>query len=345
MMHTSKQRWRLATRLQEAWQGRGSRPGGDDYLWRHATDTWAEVNRLRRQLGLAEESGFELCMDRLLAELHWQLGQIGRAFPQLRESVRSVDRVPSLADWVRELEGLAGEFGSYETDPDRAVLHVVTDPITLEGVALGPYRIELVLDRLGREKGAGAFRIVALDAKPATGREDVTHPHISSDELCAGDATVSIGRALADGRLADAFVLVRSVLTAYNPRSAYVRLEVWDGLTCDDCGDRADRDESSSCPACGNDLCDRCTSACRVCEETSCNGCLTTCDGCDDPCCSRCLERVQSGSALCPRCRDTCRECKTTVLHSDLDDDALCESCREPIPTSPQPLLESPHAA
>jgi hypothetical protein len=342
-MSTTKQHLRLARKILYSWQARASHIVNDELTWRQAADAWTVLGRLRRQLRLAEDYGFMHCLESLRADLRWQLDQLGRALPVLHGAARSIDRAPGLAEWVQELNGLADEFGGLESDADQSTLRAVTEPVTLEGVELGPFAIELALDWSGRQRGTGCFRIVALDPNPATGREEVCHPHVNGDELCAGDANVPIGRALADGRLVDAFVLVRSVLTTYNPRSAYVRLDVWDGLTCDDCGDRVDRDESCSCPACGNDLCDHCASACRVCEETRCNGCLTTCDGCDDPCCSRCLERVKSGASLCSRCRDECRGCQTAVHHADLDNDALCESCREPSPTFHQPLLEASH--
>jgi hypothetical protein len=341
----TKLNFRLARKLQDLWQARVSHVGGDELAWRQAADAWTDLGRLRRQLRLAEDYGFVHCLESLRADLRWQLDQLGRALPSLHGAARSIDRVLGLADWMQELDGLAGEFGGFESDEDRLTLRIVTEPLTLEGVELGPFAIEFPLDRIGRQRGAGCFRVVALDPNPATGREEVCHPHVNGVELCAGEATVPIERALDDGRLVDAFVLVRNVLTTYNPRSAYVRLEVWDGLNCDDCGDRVDRDESSSCSACGNDLCDHCASGCRVCEETRCSCCLTACDGCDDLCCNRCFERVQSGSSLCSRCRDTCRGCRTTVLHSDLDDDALCESCRNTTPTTSDSFKETPNAA
>jgi hypothetical protein len=285
---------------------------------------------------LADQHEFNYCLDTLWADLRWQLDRLAQALPALHRSVGSTGRVPNLADWVHELDALENEFGRFETGEQSMVLRVVTEPVTLEGVALGPFAIELVLARLSRDQGPSCFRIVALDPNPPVGREEVTHPHVSGEELCAGDATVPIQRALADGRLADAFVLVRSVLSTYHAGSAYVALDVWDGLTCGDCGDRADRAETGRCGACECDLCDRCQSSCRSCEATRCRGCLTDCDGCDDTCCDLCLEPTPSGASLCPTCRATCRQCRAVVVHSDLDD-GRCEACRESDPLPPDP--------
>jgi hypothetical protein len=284
---------------------------------------------------LADQHDFTYCIDTLRADLVWQLDRLAQALPALRRSVGPTGRPPTLADWVHELDALEAEFGRFETGERRTVLRVVTELVTLEGIALGPFAVELVLARLGRDPGPSCFRIVALDSNPAVGREEVTHPHVSGEELCAGDATVPIQRALADGRLADAFVLVRSVLSTYHGGSAHVALDVWDGLSCGDCGDRADRAETGRCGTCECDLCDRCQSSCRSCEATRCRGCLTDCDGCDDPCCDLCLELVRSGASFCPACRATCHQCRAVVFHSDLDDDGRCETCRESVPLPP----------
>jgi hypothetical protein len=293
---------------------------------------------------LADQHDFCYCLDTLRDDLRWHLDRLAQALPALRRSAGSTGRVPSLADWVHELDALEAEFGRFETGERGMVLRVVTEPVTLERIALGPFAVELVLARLDRNPGPSCFRVVALDPNPAVGREEVPHPHVSGEELCAGDATVPIQRALADGRLADAFVLVRSVLTTYHAGSAYVLLDVWDGLTCGDCGDRADRAETGRCVACECDLCDRCQSSCRSCGVTRCRGCLVDCDGCDDPCCDHCLESAPTGDSLCPACRATCRQCRAVVVHADLDDDGRCADCQESVPLPPDPP-EAAHAA
>jgi hypothetical protein len=66
--------------------------------------------------------------------------------------------------------------------------------------------------------------VEAVDPNPATNDEEVTHPHVKSNGLCAGDATVPIQAALQDGRICDAMLLVNAVLQHYNPASPYVSL-------------------------------------------------------------------------------------------------------------------------
>ena len=98
-----------------------------------------------------------------------------------------------------------------------------TDPITLEGVYLGPFSIRLNVDLLeaGRTD-ASAFQAVALDPHPASSSDTTTHPHVRDDYLCAGEASEPISAALREGRVADAFLLVRSVLTNYNRSSPFI---------------------------------------------------------------------------------------------------------------------------
>src|SRR5690606_20967014 len=108
--------------------------------------------------------------------------------------------------------------------PDRAGrLSVTTEPITLEGVYLGPFRIELDVDDLAAGECAD-YRVIALEPNPAASNCDVTHPHIQDEQLCEGEGRPLIRRALGEGRILDFFEFVASVLRAYNPESPYVSL-------------------------------------------------------------------------------------------------------------------------
>ncbi|CAN5301697.1 hypothetical protein BH11PLA2_BH11PLA2_31640 [soil metagenome] len=115
------------------------------------------------------------------------------------------------------------------------MLRVRTEPLTLKDVDLEPFAIELHWTRLAHQKGSSCFDIVALEPNPASGRDEVTHPHLNDGELCAGDSAIPIQCALVESRISDAFVMIRSVLTTYNPRSAYVQLDEWENDLCDSC--------------------------------------------------------------------------------------------------------------
>ncbi len=342
-MHALRTRIRFAQRLQEIWQQRTEPSGQSPQQWRFIDQAWNSFSAIRNRLRQAEDHGFTHCLPTLWEDCRWRLDELARTLGPLREAHNSLERMPSLSDWVQELRALDDEFGEFKSDIHRSVLRVTTEPITLEGIGLGAFSIELHWARIGEQRGSHCFDVVATEPHPACGRDDVMHPHVNSGDLCAGDAAGPIDRALTEGRISDAFVLIRSVLTTYNPRSAYVQLSEWDGLICGDCGRRADRDTSSYCAGCESDLCDGCALCCRSCDETRCTGCLSPCEGCDDDCCSRCLEELTSGKSVCSGCRAICSGCDTAVLQSDLNDDSLCVTCAAE--EEPTPTLEESHAS
>jgi hypothetical protein len=47
-----------------------------------------------------------------------------------------------------------------------------------------------------------------MDPHPSSRNNEVTHPHVSGERLCAGDAGAAIEAAIASGRICDFFVLV-----------------------------------------------------------------------------------------------------------------------------------------
>jgi hypothetical protein len=234
--------------------------------------------------------------------------------------------VPSPASILAELRQLAGEFEHVDVLPRERVVVARTGPITLESVPLGPFAIELHVDRLSRRPPDGAcFDCVALDANPAAGDDSVTHPHVKGKTLCAGDATGPIAAALRAGRLADAFLLVRGVLQHYNPASPYVSLRDWSGSPCGECGRSVGPDDSFYCESCGHDVCDDCFTCCDVCGRSRCPGCLETDDVSDRRCCSA--------------CHHTCRTCRRVVDADRFDaDSGLCPECLAEAPAeSPTP--------
>lgn len=209
-------------------------------------------------------------------------------------------RVPDLRGWLAEFGQLADEFGDLAVDLRQHRLRVTTEPVVLEGVPLGSFAIALDWTRLGREPNSHCFAVEALDPYPASSdhHEGVTHPHVQKGVLCAGEASLPIRRALEEGRLADTFLLVRSVLTHYNPDSAYVKLADWDsdGDTCNDCGCR---DDLSGCDRCGADHCSECLSSCAGCDNYVCSSCEDRCTQCEER--RRLLEALRLGGKILPR--------------------------------------------
>lgn len=341
-MHPTRTLLRLAHRLDRTWRHHAPHPDADEPSWHAVAETWNRLQSLRRQVHRARRRGFVYCLPRLQENVRRTIEDLSRAVASLRGCRGSADRPPSLRDWLHELRALEGEFGDVEIDVRQATLGVTTDSITLDGVELGPFAVDLIWSRFAPPRGAACFAVTALEPHPATGSDDVTHPHVKADGLCAGEAATPVQRALRAGRITDAFVLIRSVLTPYNPRSAYVPLSAWEGSNCGDCGGRMNRDEGGHCPGCRTDQCDECTAGCRACDETRCRSCLSACERCGDSCCSGCVETIASGESVCASCRGICDGCGTAVLGTKLNDGGLCELCAETADreTPPTPTLE-----
>src|SRR5450631_205892 len=105
-----------------------------------------------------------------------------------------------LRDLYQELNQLQQEFPKVTIEPQHHLLTALTDSIELEGICLGEFRLELHLDRLDKHADVSAFDVVALDPNPPYSSQDVTHPHVRDNQLCAGDATGPVALALREGR-------------------------------------------------------------------------------------------------------------------------------------------------
>jgi len=224
------------------------------------------------------------------------------------------NHTPSLRNIFEELAQLHNEFGRIDCNLQEKTVSVFTDPIELDSTFLGDFEIRLEIEKLAQLRDSSAFRIIALDPHPAATNENVTHPHVSEEYLCAGDAGVALLQALATGRICDAFLLVKSVLETYNPSSPYVSLDDWNGISCYECGYVTDEENSFYCESCDNTFCDECFSYCRSCDTSLCKGCLSECPVCEEP--------------VCESCMSSCNECDETMCISCLED-GICSSCKE----------------
>lgn len=264
------------------------------------------VQSIRRKLGLA----VGLCWYAAAEKTAFGITQVLRDIPyhitDVEEACQQcVTKVPTLGDLVGELKQLQDEFDQVKHDPQCQKLSITTDSIELEEVQLGEFEVILEISRLGEASRSSVYRVVALDPHPAASNDSVTHPHVSDEHMCEGDAGAAIGAALANGRVCDFFMLVRSVLQHYNSSSPYVSLADWHGSPCHECGSTMHEDNSHWCSSCGEEVCEDCSSYCRRCDETRCDGCLEECSVC--------------GDRVCSSCRTTCEHCGRT----------LCVTCQE----------------
>ena len=223
------------------------------------------------------------------------------------------------------------------------VVRVVTESIALEGVQLGPFAVEFSWAPGRCFRGVRSFEVIALEPNPAAGRDEVVHPHVDGRRLCPGDAAEPTRLALDAGRLADAFLLVRSVLTTYNADSPFVPLAAWDGFHCGDCGRHGHEMDRSSCSGCSTDLCDDCAGSCNRCSESHCTDCLLACAVCDERRCRGCLVTTPSERLVCPDCRAECTACGRRFAADELTD-GLCSACTAAAEDeAAEPLTENAH--
>ena len=243
-----------------------------------------------RKLVLCRQHGWNLAGQHLLQDLRYTVLDLSADVARGERVVCNQEEpTPTLAQLYEELVQAEEEFSDMEYRRSNGVLVVTTAPIVLEDVRLGRFEIQLVLDRLGVPEPHDALRIVALEPNPASSDERVTHPHVSNEGLCAGDASAPLRSAIISGRICDVFLLARSVLEHYNAGSPYVSLENWDGTPCSDCGYCASADDTSYCEGCQQDYCNDCISYCRSCDTNLCRECLRKCSLCDEYICGGCL--------------------------------------------------------
>jgi hypothetical protein len=237
-----------------------------------------------------------------------------------RIATDSTQPLPSLRTIFEELRQLQEEFGKIAYNTDLRTLSVCTDPVELEGCYLGEFEICLVLAELSQLQDVEPYRVIALDPHPAAGNDSVTHPHVSDEHVCLGDAMVPVKRALMTGRICDACHLIKAVLETYNPSSPYISLDQWEGVSCYDCGYITHEEEMFYCQACEHDVCDECVGCCKCCETTYCQSCLRDCPDCEERCCETCLQSCREcGEAACLNCLDDqlCLTCKDEMENND----------------------------
>ncbi len=277
--------------------------------------TWRQCQKLFRQLHRARAFNWQFAAARVQRNLHSRLQELRQELYTIEMQLAPQYCSPqaSVRDIYIDLAALEEEFGEVEHDHMAKTISVTTEPIELEEIYLGPFRIQL--DWSDLTDHPHNYQVIAVDPQPAASNDGVTHPHVQDESVCEGDGRQPIKHALRDGRLFDFFTLVANLLRTYNSGSPYVSLSDWHGVTCSDCDalagdgnryicDRCDVDVCgdciTTCPDCDCIYCAGCTSRCAQCEEQHCLGCLTPCHSCDSDCCRECLNDHER----CKHCHD-----------------------------------------
>lgn len=262
------------------------------------------LHSLRRRLRLCASRQRFVAATKVVAQLCDNLRILSYDTSKLSVAANCADlRTPSAAELIADLQQAQREFDGLRYDQQQKLLAASVGPIELESVYLGEFEIRLKLTLANQEDHETAFEVAALDPHPSASDETVTHPHVRDRVLCAGDGATAIRSALAQGRICDFFLLVKSVLCNYNSSSPYVALTEWEGEPCYDCGTRMSCDDLCCCSDCQHEFCSECLTCCIRCDRDYCLECLVECPGCLERVCEGCL-------VVCPNCkRKLCKEC------------------------------------
>jgi len=273
------------------------------------------------------------CMDVAAHDIPWMLSNVRQSLD------RREQKLPTMKDILAEFDQIAEELGEISFDRKDHCLSIQTDPITLEDVFLGDFKIGLYVDQLFELARRRPYEIIALNPHPAQSSSEVTHPHVTGRVLCEGDGAAAIRNALVQGRLFDFFNMVVRILNTYNPGSAYILLADWEGGTCSDCGGQVYEVDRYVCNQCDQDFCENCTTVCSICEGTFCYACIGKCDCCEAALCRYCVKKCkQCGALCCVHCieNDLCTSCQQENDHENQSNPDPNPS--ESIPTS-QPAV------
>ena len=280
-----------------------------------SVDKIQEFANESRKMGMAIARGWYSAADRCQDKAIRQLNDISFSISQVQKFKDGPQKnIPQLSILVEELKQLQDEFTDFEYNDDENTLSVVTDPITLDDIFLGPFKIQLELNKISGLYQSSPYCVIALEPNPAASDDSVTHPHISNQKLCEGEGCAAVRTSLEQGRLSDFFLLVRSILNTYSPDSPYVALHEWDGVICYDCGYTMSSEDTYYCERCGHEYCSNCSTYCRQCDESVCLGCSSQCSHCDEMVCSHCISE--------------CEKCEELFCQSCLED-GLCPNCKE----------------
>ena len=312
-----------------------------------------KLTDLMRQHIKAMAHSWFLAAKRIRKQIGRVLQDLNYATHNLREINLETRALPACSVILADLLELERELGPIQFDAKSFSLSIVTDSIELEGIGLGPFRIELALNQLKELHRLTPYQCLAEEPYPAGTDDTVTHPHVSGNTLCEGDGKVPIRRALEQGRLCDFFTLITHILNTYNTDSPYIRLDEWEGTPCYDCDQTINREDRYTCEHCNRDFCDECSSSCRICDLTCCLHCGGLCHGCEEYVCRTCTSQcADCQEHFCIDCL-TDGLCETCIEQKEQDHETQeQQECQEPTlfeietcKTSPATPAQAPHAA
>jgi hypothetical protein len=302
------------------------------------TGGWEDVCQIIHRLHNAESKTWHQAAQLVARDADYVVRRFQGELEALRHALvarSSPISVLSAGEIAGELLALGSEFENVELDMAEQSLSVLTDGIELEGTHLGPFRIVLSWLHIGQSPHP--YNVYAQEPCHPPDRQD-THPHVLDHQLCEGEGSASIKAALRAGRLFDFFVLVRQILSTYNPSSAYVALAVWNGgISCHGCDSWVNEDDHVCCDRCDHSFCSQCCWICNGCSASTCSCCSSVCSHCDERFCERCLTTPEGTTFT------LCEACLAAQEEDETDD--TNDNVQVLLAASPAPPLETPAAA
>lgn len=121
-------------------------------LNRQLTNLTGQLQQLTaesRKMGASVARGWLSAAQTCCKNVSRLLGEVEYSLPRIRPLAdRPQKEIPRLPALVDELDGLEKEFGEIEFDASKNNISVVTEPITLEDIYLGEFKIQLELNKL-----------------------------------------------------------------------------------------------------------------------------------------------------------------------------------------------------
>lgn len=201
----------------------------------------------------------------------------------LRTALAELDAIKPAIISPRELiQGLTREFDEVwiHLDGKNSIVTVVTAPIILmmpahkREVNFNQFMIEITIPPAGVKM---SYKVKALNPvyprrEIVENRKQHSHPHISGPSLCTGEGQGALDIALRTGDLFGVCMIIKAILTNYNGRSPFYRLDEWFSSKCGVCGGAVEADEAVKCSKCDKDLCKSCAKiyTCEVCRVIVC---------------------------------------------------------------------------
>jgi ferredoxin len=183
----------------------------------------------------------------------------------------------------REIEGVL-QFFEHVRFTGRTLYACTKEDAILEGVNFGKFAIAMSIPE-------GSLVVRAIDPNWPEKRAR-SHPHLEHDHggICLGVGGDAYQKALTEGRICDALLIIRSVLNTYGDENPYQDIDEWRQQRCDVCSEEGAHYRHRFC---GGDrrICKDHAVYCSNCGIVLCFACVMECDECGAALCVACAER------------------------------------------------------